>query len=544
MSAPPSNPAIAGAPPKREEAPARPAGRKRVRSGPLVVGGLSVAWLTLIVLIPLAAVVVRSLEGGIDEFWDAITNPQAVAAMRLTLVISIIVAAIDAVMGVLIAWVLVRDEFPGKAFVNGLIDLPFALPTIVAGLTLLALYGNNSPVGINVAYTQAGVALALLFVTLPFVVRAVQPVLMSLDREAEQAAASLGAGPDLHVPADRPAGAEARDPGRRGAGLRPRGRRVRRDRADQRQHPLQDRGRIGVRVQPHRERLDDQRRRGLRAAARDLLPDAARHLLLGQAGRPMSGKLALRTVALGYLALLLLVPIGMVFYRALENGIGPAWDAVTTPPAQHAFYLTIMIALIAVPANAVFGVACAWLLARYEFRGKRLLDALVDLPFAISPVVVGLALILVWGQDGWFSTTGVIFSVPGMVLATIFVSLPFVVREVEPVLREEGIEQEQAAATLGANAFQILRRITLPTIRWGLTYGIILATARALGEFGAVAIVSGKISGRTETLTLFVEDRFQSLDLAGAYAAALVLALIAVAVLTLMTLLQRRTKDA
>jgi sulfate/thiosulfate transport system permease protein len=257
-----------------------------------------------------------------------------------------------------------------------------------------------------------------------------------------------------------------------------------------------------------------------------------------------AGRLTLRVAALGYLGLLLVVPVGMVFYRALEHGIGPAWDAVTTPPAQHAFYLTCMIALIAVPANAVFGVACAWVLARYEFRGKRLFDALIDLPFAVSPVVVGLALILVWGRDGWLGSTEVIFSTPGMVLATIFVSLPFVVREVEPVLREEGIDQEQAAQTLGANGWQVLRRITLPTIRWGLTYGVILATARALGEFGAVAIVSGKVSGRTETLTLYVEDRFQSLDLAGAYAAALVLALIAVAVLAVMTLLQRRHKEA
>ena len=194
-----------------------------------------------------------------------------------------------------------------------------------------------------------------------------------------------------------------------------------------------------------------------------------------------AGRLSLRVVALGYLGMLLVVPIGMVFYRALENGLGPAWDAVTTPPAQHAFYLTCVIALVAVPLNAVFGVACAWLLARYEFRGKRLLDTVIDLPFAISPVVVGLALFLVWGNDGWFASTSVIFSTPGMILATIFVSLPFVVREVEPVLREEGIDQEQAAATLGANGFQILRRITLPTIRWGQTYGIILATSRALG---------------------------------------------------------------
>ena len=201
MSARPSEIATDGAPanlagaPRARPTPRRTAGQRRVRTGPLAVGGLSVAWLTLIVLIPLAAVVARSFDGGSGEFWDAITNRQAVAAMKFSIAVSVVVAAIDAVMGVLIAWVLVRDEFRGKALVNALIDLPFALPTIVAGLTLLALYGNKSPVGINVAYTQIGVGLALLFVTLPFVVRAVQPVLMSLDREAEQAAASLGAGP-------------------------------------------------------------------------------------------------------------------------------------------------------------------------------------------------------------------------------------------------------------------------------------------------------------------------------------------------------------
>jgi len=197
VSPPPTDAHVieATASPRESSRPAKPAGARRVPSGALVVGGLSVAWLTLIVLIPLAAVVVRSFDDGLGAFWDAITSRQAIAAMRLTLVISLVVAAIDAVMGVLIAWVLVRDEFRGKSVVNGLIDLPFALPTIVAGLTLLALYGNTSPIGVNVAYTQIGVGLALLFVTLPFVVRAVQPVLISLDREAEQAAASLGAGP-------------------------------------------------------------------------------------------------------------------------------------------------------------------------------------------------------------------------------------------------------------------------------------------------------------------------------------------------------------
>jgi sulfate transport system permease protein len=252
-------------------------------------------------------------------------------------------------------------------------------------------------------------------------------------------------------------------------------------------------------------------------------------------------RIGLRTIALGYLLALVVLPVGMVFYRTFEKGIDAAWASVTTPPAQHAFYLTVVIALIAVPLNAVFGVLTALLLARGRFPGKRLLNAFVDLPFAVSPVIVGLALILVWGRNGWFGMTGVIFSVPGMVLATIFVSLPFVVREVLPVLEEEGDQQEQAATTLGAGGWATFRRITLPTIRWGLAYGVVLSTARALGEFGAVSAVSGKISGRTETLTLFVEDRFQSFDLTGAYAASVVLALLALATLALMMLLQRRS---
>jgi sulfate/thiosulfate transport system permease protein len=207
VGSPPGAPSLA---PSRNARRARPLGRARVRTGLVVTGSISVAWLTLIVLIPIAAVVARSFQGGLDEFWAAITNRQAIAAMRFSLEVSLVVAAIDAVMGTLIAYVLVRDEFRGKAFINAVIDLPFALPTIVAGLTLLALYGNKSPVGINVAYTQIGVGLALLFVTLPFVVRAVQPVLLALDTEAEQAAASLGAGPitifrRIVLPALRPA---------------------------------------------------------------------------------------------------------------------------------------------------------------------------------------------------------------------------------------------------------------------------------------------------------------------------------------------------
>ena len=196
---------------------------------------------------------------------------------------------------------------------------------------------------------------------------------------------------------------------------------------------------------------------------------------------------------LGYLAVLLLVPVGLVFYRTFEHGLAPVWDSITTPAAIHAFWLTIEIALIAVPLNTVFGVITALALVRGRFRGKAFVDALIDLPFALSPVVIGLALLLVYGRGGWVSLPfQVIFAVPGMVLATVFVSLPFVVREVVPVLREVGDEQEQAAATLGATRWQTFWRITLPAIRWGIAYGVVLTTARAIGEFGAVSVVSGK----------------------------------------------------
>jgi sulfate/thiosulfate transport system permease protein len=255
-------------------------------------------------------------------------------------------------------------------------------------------------------------------------------------------------------------------------------------------------------------------------------------------------RLALRSVALGYLGLLLALPVGLVFYRAFEHGLAAMWESLTTPEALHAFWLTCVMVAVAVPLNTVFGVLCALVLVRQRFRGRAMLNALIDLPFAVSPVVIGLALILVYGREGWIGGwladqgVQVIFSPLGMVLATIFVSLPFVVREVAPVLREIGTEQEQAAETLGASPFQTFWRVTLPAIRWGVAYGVVLTTARALGEFGAVSVVSGKLSGRTETLTLRVEERFQAFDLTGAYAAAVVLAAMALVTLLAMNLLR------
>ena len=253
------------------------------------------------------------------------------------------------------------------------------------------------------------------------------------------------------------------------------------------------------------------------------------------------GRIGLRVIALGYLGLLLLLPVGLVFEKTFAHGLSSVWASLTTPAAISAFALTIEITLIAVIANTIFGVVCALALVRGRGRARWLLDLVIEVPFVISPVIIGLSLILVYGATGWFGKwlighgITVIFSPLGMILATVFVSLPFVVREVAPVLREVGTEQEQAAATLGASTLQTFLRITLPSIRWGLAYGVVLTTARALGEFGAVLIVSGNVAGKTQTLPLLVDTRFYGFDSSGAYTAGALLAAISILVLVIMT---------
>ncbi|GAB90077.1 sulfate ABC transporter permease subunit CysW [Gordonia rhizosphera] len=257
----------------------------------------------------------------------------------------------------------------------------------------------------------------------------------------------------------------------------------------------------------------------------------------------------LRVVALGYLFVLLVVPVTLIFWRSFEHGLGQFWEWITTPAAIAALQLSLVIVAIVVPLNVVFGIVTALALARGRFPGKGILQAVVDLPFAVSPVVAGVALILLWGYGGWFGGIEglgfkIIFGFPGLVLATLFVTLPFVVREVEPVLREIGTEQEQAAATLGANGWQIFSRITLPAIRWGLTYGIVLTVARALGEYGAVTMVSSNFPGISQTLTLLVNSRYtDDYNEFGAYAAATLLMLVAIVVLIAMSLIERRARN-
>jgi sulfate/thiosulfate transport system permease protein len=240
-----------------------------------------------------------------------------------------------------------------------------------------------------------------------------------------------------------------------------------------------------------------------------------------------------------YLTFLLVIPVALIFYRTFEGGVGPVIDGLTSPSTLHAFQITGVVAFWAVVANTLFGVATSILLVRHDFRGKRVLNALIDLPIAVSPVIVGLALILVYGRTTGVGRTlaelgiNVIFSIPGMVMATIFVCIPLVVRAVAPVLEEIGDEQEQAAATLGAGPVQTFLRITLPSIRGALAYGVVLALARSLGEYGAVAVVSGRLVGRTQTVTLLVQERYLNFDQETAYACALLLVITAVVALVI-----------
>jgi sulfate transport system permease protein len=264
----------------------------------------------------------------------------------------------------------------------------------------------------------------------------------------------------------------------------------------------------------------------------------------GSATSTRATKYVVRGIALFYLALLLVLPVAMVFIRAFEGGLDPVLKAIGRPAFQSAFLLTLEITLIAVPLCTVMGVITALAIARRRFPGRSLLNALVDLPFALSPVVIGLSLFIVYGAGSpigqFLADNGitVIFALPGMILATVFVCLPFVIREVVPVLREIGTDQEEAAYTLGAGPLRTFWKVTLPAIRWGVVYGVILTTARSLGEFGAVAIVSGKISGKTITLTTHVQERYEAFDVAGAYTASIVLASMALVVLLAMRIYQ------
>jgi sulfate transport system permease protein len=255
-------------------------------------------------------------------------------------------------------------------------------------------------------------------------------------------------------------------------------------------------------------------------------------------------------IATAYLFLLVAWPVSLVARKTFAGGLDNLRGVLDDPDIVKALRLTVTVAVIAVVINTIFGVGISMLLARYQFPGKRMLSALIDLPLSVSPIVVGLALILVYGgRNGWFGPTlegagfRVIFATPGIVMATVFVALPLVIREVVPVLEEIGVEQEQAAHSLGASALQTFRRITLPAIKWAIVYGVVLSLARSLGEFGAVKVVSGNVLGETRTATLVVEEKYLNFDQGGAYATAFLLALISVACIVIVSVLRPKEDE-
>ncbi|MDB9488529.1 sulfate ABC transporter permease subunit CysW [Dolichospermum circinale CS-1225] len=253
-------------------------------------------------------------------------------------------------------------------------------------------------------------------------------------------------------------------------------------------------------------------------------------------------------VAISYLFLVQYIPAINVFFEAFRKGYAPFLSNLTKPEFLHAAWLTLLLAVISIPLNAVFGLCAAWAIARHKFPGRAIVLSIIDLPFSISPVVAGLMIVLLYGKQGWFGSwlealdIKIIFAFPGMVMATAFVSMPFVAREVIPILEEFGKDQEEAARTLGANDWQIFWRVTLPSIRWGLLYGLILTNARAMGEFGAVSVVSGNIANTTQSLPLFVEDAYKQYETEAAFSAAVILAFLAVITLILKEIIERKTR--
>jgi sulfate transport system permease protein len=264
---------------------------------------------------------------------------------------------------------------------------------------------------------------------------------------------------------------------------------------------------------------------------------------------PLWLKLLLGGIAISFITILLLFPLALVFSEALASGLTAFWNAIIEPDSLAAVRLSLIAAAIAVPLNTVFGIAAAWAIAKFDFPGKTFLVTLIDLPFSVSPVVAGLIYVLVFGMQGWFGPwladhdIHILFALPGIVLATVFVTFPFVARELIPLMVDQGRDEEEAAATLGATGLQTFMRVTLPNIKWGLMYGILLCNARALGEFGAVSVVSGHIRGVTNTMPLHVQLLYDNYDYAGAFAVAALLAMLALLTLALKTLLEWRYAD-
>lgn len=575
--------------------------------------GYTVCYLMLLVLLPLLAGILKACELSWSEFVAAVWTDRAIAAYKLTISVSLQAALINVALGLITAWTLVRYEFPGKKIIDALVDIPFALPTAVAGLVFASLYMPNgwmgqllSPLGLEWAYSRSGIVLVLVFTGFPFVVRTVQPVLEDLDKETEQAAATLGASrwqtfrwvilPILIPPTLTGFTlAFARALGEYGSVVF-----ITRNKPFESEiAPML----IFARLEAFEYReaaaiavmllifsftlliLINILERWSQAAERPKLVSKFFALLAtpfqwfakkfnnwtaaislkyivgptNKIGIDIDGKnepwlirkMPNLLISITFLIalILIIIPLFSIFYQAFQNGIGPYFRALFGDKnTRHAIFLSLIITPLAVALNTIFGVAAAYTISRFRFPGRSLLMALIDIPFSVSPIVAGLVFVLMFGVNtpigSWLKEHGfqIIFAPPGLVLATAFVTFPIIARELIPVMEAYGPEEEIAARSLGANGWQMFWRITMPNMKWGLIYGVILCNARALGEFGAISVVCGRVDGRSDTMPLRVEKLFQEYQQPAAFALSSLLTLLALATLVLKAIVEHRRK--
>ncbi len=541
--------------------------------------GVTLAMLGCLVLIPLASIFFSAAGLSASEFLGVVTSRQVVSGYVVSLSCAFFAALINAVFGVLLAWVLVRCNFPGKRLMDGLIELPFALPTSVAGIALTYLYSDQgwigalfAKIGVKIAYTRIGITIAMVFVGIPFVVRAVQPVLEKLDRQYEEAAMMLGAGrgriffrvilPELFPALLAGFGlAFARGIGKYGSVVFIAGNIPNKTQiapllimTKLEQYKYSDATAIALvllllsfalmllinSLQIHMQKFSgsDNTGDGIHSLRKVIDPHR-------DAKRPSMTVLLIGSGVL-FLIVMLVLPLIVVISNAFREGWAVYRASVLDEYTVKAFGLTLFATVVAVAVNTVFGLFAAYLLSKFYFRGRQVLATLIDLPFSISPVIAGLVFILTFGNIGWMGpflkahNIKIVFAVPGVILATVFVTFPFVFRELFPVLNAQGKDEEEAAALMGAGGFTIFRRITFPHIRWALLYGVILCTARAMGEFGAVSVISGHLRGKTNTLPLHVEILYNEFNTTAAFAVSSILVILAIVILILRNLVEWR----
>ncbi len=545
---------------------------------------VTIGMLAILIIIPLVSVLASALTMGFSKFFSLIREKAIIYALTTSITSSFFAALINAVFGTIIAWVLVRYDFPGKRIMDGMIELPFAMPTAVAGITLSKMYSTTgglgfflSKIGIYVSYTKLGIVIALVFVGIPFTVRAVMPVLEKLNGSYEEAAYTLGAGtiktlvrvvlPEL-FPAILTgfALAFARGIGEYGSVIYISG------------NSLKEHTQVISYV--IMQKLNYMDYESATAVAFVMLIISfmilfAINIIQGWRARRIkdSGETVIAkrsdvirespimkwimiVISILFVVIMMVLPLISVIRNSLSKGIGFYLKSISTGYVRSALFVTLLAAGITIIVNTVFGLIASWLLTRFDFRGKQVLATLIDIPFSISPVIAGLSYIMMFGRMGWaypllskindaFGTDiQIVFALPGVVLATIFITFPFVSREIVPVLNSGGRDEEEAAAMMGAGGIKIFKKITLPHIKWALIYGIILCTARALGEFGAVNALS-KTRGKTFTLPLEIDALYMSGSadsITSAFAVSSILVIIAVIVLILRSIFENREK--